>query len=221
LPDGQVEILGRLDDQVKIRGVRVEPAEVATVLSAHANVGNCHVGTIRSDDDELQLVAWVVRAQGCSITANELRAHLTNRLPTAFVPAHFVFLSELPLTPNGKLDRKALPSPESETKSAYTAPRNPMEQQLAEIWREVLKLDRVGVHDNFFDLGGHSLIAMDLVAQIRLTFNVELSLRTVFEMPTIENMAFFLLQRQMQHGGSKKVEELLKELDSVSEELST
>jgi acyl carrier protein len=119
-----------------------------------------------------------------------LRAHVRESLPEYMVPSAFVALDALPLTPNGKLDRKALPAPElASAEDRYVAPRTPVEEVLAEIWAEVLRLERVGVEDSFFDLGGHSLLIMRLLAKIQATFDVELSIRTVFSMPTLEAMA--------------------------------
>jgi acyl carrier protein len=119
-----------------------------------------------------------------------LREHVRRTLPEYMVPASFMVLEQLPLTPNGKLDRKALPAPDHEAGAdRYVAPRTPVEEVLAEIWAEVLDRDRVGVHDSFFDLGGHSLLIMRLLARIQATFNQELSIRTVFAMPTLEALA--------------------------------
>ncbi|HYR10877.1 MAG TPA: phosphopantetheine-binding protein, partial [Longimicrobium sp.] len=118
-----------------------------------------------------------------------LRAHVRQSLPEYMVPAAFVTLDALPLTPNGKLDRKALPAPELASAAEYVAPRTPVEEVLAEIWAEVLRLERVGVHDSFFDLGGHSLLIMRLLAKIQATFDLEISIRAVFSMPTLEAMA--------------------------------
>jgi acyl carrier protein len=135
---------------------------------------------------EKRLVAYVVGA----VEADALRAHLRQSLPEYMVPAAFVFLDALPLTPNGKLDRKALPAPElASAEERYVAPRTPVEEVLAEIWAEVLGLEWVGVHDSFFDLGGHSLLIMRLLAKIQATFDLEISIRTVFSMPTLEAMA--------------------------------
>src|SRR6185312_2549169 len=121
----------------------------------------------------------------------ELRAHLKQSLPEYMVPSAFMVLEALPLTPNGKLDRKALPAPEqgAVVRGEYEAPRTPTEEVLASIWAEVLKLDRVGMHDNFFELGGHSLLAMRVVARVREAFNVELPLRTLFEAPSVGELA--------------------------------
>ena len=137
-------------------------------------------------------MAYVVAAPGCTPSANELRSFLQQKLPEYMVPSAFMFLESLPLTPNGKLDRKALPAPDQtrpELEETFVAPRTPVEETLASIWAGVLKLDKVGIHDNFFDLGGHSLLAMQLISRIRDTFKLDLPLRSLFEAPTIDGLA--------------------------------
>ncbi|HYR08036.1 MAG TPA: phosphopantetheine-binding protein, partial [Longimicrobium sp.] len=135
---------------------------------------------------ETRLVAYVVG----EVEAGALREHLLRELPEYMVPAAFVVLEALPLTANGKLDRKALPAPElASAEETYVAPRTPVEEVLAEIWAEVLRLERVGVHDSFFELGGHSLLIMRLLAHVQATFNLKISIRTVYSMPTLEAMA--------------------------------
>jgi acyl-coenzyme A synthetase/AMP-(fatty) acid ligase/acyl carrier protein len=183
--DGAIEYLGRLDFQVKIRGFRIELGEIEARLAEHPGVRDVVV-MARAGTDEQRLVAYVVG----SVDAEGLRAHLRRSLPEYMVPSAFVVLDALPLTPNGKLDRKSLPAPGNPADTErYVAPRTPVEELLAEIWAEVLRLERVGVHDNFFDLGGHSLLIMRLLAKVQATFDLELSIRTVFSMPTLEAMA--------------------------------
>jgi acyl carrier protein len=184
--DGKLEFVGRVDEQVKIRGFRIEPGEIEAVLTAHAGVHEARVIVREDEPGKQRLVAYVVG----SVDAEELRGHLRESLPEYMVPGAFVVLEALPLTPNGKLDRKALPAPEHAADTdRYVAPRTPVEEVLAEIWAEVLRLERVGVHDSFFDLGGHSLLIMRLLAKIQATFDLEISIRTVFSMPTLEAMA--------------------------------
>jgi acyl-coenzyme A synthetase/AMP-(fatty) acid ligase/acyl carrier protein len=183
---GVLEFLGRLDAQVKVRGFRIEPGEIEAVLRRHPDVVECAVVARTAAAGDMRLVAYVVGAA----EADALRAHVRLSLPEYMVPGAFVSLDALPLTPNGKLDRKALPAPEYAADAGkYVAPRTPAEEVLAEIWAETLRLERVGVHDNFFDLGGHSLLIMRLLARIQGTFDLELSIRTVFAMPTLEAMA--------------------------------
>jgi amino acid adenylation domain-containing protein len=189
LHEGQIQITGRVDDQLKIRGVRVEPAEVAAVLSAEDGVAHGFVGASPGDESDRQLIAWVVLEKGHEIGSNELSSSMASRLPLAFVPSQFVFLDELPLTANGKVDRSALPPPKTDNQSKYIAPRNPMERQLASIWCEVLGIEDVGIHDNFFALGGHSLLAIQIKTRTFERMQVDLSLRLLFEAPTIAELA--------------------------------
>jgi len=138
------------------------------------------------------MVAYVVTADGSGISAHDLRGYLQPKLPDYMVPSAFMFLESLPLTPNGKLDRKVLPAPDHhrpELDDGFTAPTTPVEEILANIWCMVLKLDKVGIHDNFFHLGGHSLLATQVVSRIRSNFAVDLPLRYIFEAPTIAALA--------------------------------
>jgi acyl carrier protein len=184
--DGAIEYLGRLDFQVKVRGFRIELGEIEGALRRGEGVADCVVVAREDVPGEKRLVAYVVGG----VEVDALRAHLRQSLPEYMVPAAFVFLGALPLSANGKLDRRSLPAPElASAEARYVAPRTPAEEVLAEIWAEVLRLERVGVHDNFFDLGGHSLLIMRLLAKIQATFDLEISIRTVFSMPTLEVMA--------------------------------
>ncbi|TDV43067.1 non-ribosomal peptide synthetase, partial [Actinophytocola oryzae] len=182
--DGNLEYLGRADDQVKIRGVRVEPAEVEVVLARHEAVA--HVAAVARQDrsGEHQLVAYVVPAA----PLGDLREYLRERLPDYLVPAAVVTLPALPLTSSGKVDRAALPAPEF-AEAGRMLPRNPQEELLCGLFAEVLGLPEVGVADSFFDLGGHSLLATRLVSRVRAVFGVELSVRAVFEAPTVAGLA--------------------------------
>jgi amino acid adenylation domain-containing protein/non-ribosomal peptide synthase protein (TIGR01720 family) len=196
LPDGNIEFLGRIDQQVKIRGFRIELGEIETVLSQHPDVREA-VALVREDEPGnplagagKRLVAYVVAKQTPSI--EELRSHLKARLPEYMLPAAFVFLAQLPLTPNGKVDRKALPAPSEERPELareYRPPRTQVEQTLVDIWKEILRVERVGTHDNFFELGGHSLLATQVISRIRKAFNSELPLRTLFQAPTVAELA--------------------------------
>ncbi|HEU0053300.1 MAG TPA: phosphopantetheine-binding protein, partial [Longimicrobium sp.] len=184
--DGRLEFIGRVDEQVKIRGFRIEPGEIEAALTAHAGVHEARVIVREDEPGKQRLVAYVVG----EADAEALREHLRLSLPEYMVPGAFVALERIPLTPNGKLDRKALPAPDlASAEDRYVAPRTAVEEVLAEIWAEVLRLERVGVHDSFFDLGGHSLLIMRLLAKVQATFDVEISIRTVFAMPTLEAMA--------------------------------
>ncbi len=218
--DGTLEILGRSDDQVKIRGIRVEPGEIEELLRRHPSVQTCVVVPIVRQEGTW-LAAYVVPRPHADISPALLRSFLTVHLVVAMIPSAFVILDALPIGPNGKVDRKALPITEfsrSEPVQTHVAPRTPVERQLTLIWTEILKLEQVGIHDNFFELGGHSLLATQVVSRIRRDFSVEVPLLTIFETPTIETLALFLLQHQAQAIAADGMEELLAELESISDE---
>ncbi|WP_426414580.1 plipastatin non-ribosomal peptide synthetase PpsC [Bacillus subtilis] len=184
LPDGNVEFLGRTDDQVKIRGYRIEPGEIEAALRSIEGVREAAV-TVRTDSGEPELCAYVEGLQ-----RNEVRAQLERLLPGYMVPAYMIEMEQWPVTPSGKLDRNALPAPggaaDAET---YTAPRNVTEMKLSQLWEDVLKNGPVGIHDNFFDRGGHSLKATALVSRIAKEFDVQVPLKDVFSHPTVEGLA--------------------------------
>lgn len=189
LPDGQIAFLGRIDEQVKIRGYRVEPSEIATVLGQHAAV-RTSVVVAREDEGEKELVAYVVLSPGTKLNAGELRDHLRKRLPDYMVPAEFIAIESVPVTANGKLDRAALPSSNGNGHSeVYVGPRTAVEEELVKILAPLLKLDRIGVNDNFFLLGGHSLLGTQLIARISETFGVDLTLLKLFDHPTVAEMS--------------------------------
>ena len=199
LPDGSIEFLGRADDQVKVRGYRVELGEIEQVLRGHSAVANSTVMLRTDEGTEPRLVAYVVAKQAGyevahaeRLSADTLREWLVTHLPEYMVPSAVVLLDSIPLTANGKIDRNRLPIPGDDTTGAeqkYVAPRNDVETQLAAIWAEVLKKERVGVTDNFLDLGGHSLMAIRVLGKISKTFSVRLPLRTLFDSPTVEQIA--------------------------------
>jgi amino acid adenylation domain-containing protein len=189
LPDGTLEFLGRLDQQVKVRGFRIETGEIEAALAAHPAVRAAAVTVHADATGERSLVAYVA-ADG-ETAAAELRAHLRARLPDYMVPASFVSLAELPLTPNGKVDRRALAAPRAAAAPAaeYVAPRTETEKALAGIWAEVLGVPRVGVNDDFFGTGGHSLRAMQAASRTRDVLQVSVSVRAFFEHPTLGALA--------------------------------
>src|SRR5580704_10387154 len=204
LPDGNIEYLGRIDHQVKLRGFRIELGEIETVLDAHPRVRRSLVMVREDEPGNKQLVAYVVadddsHEAGAEATDNSsttafvavLRRWVAEKLPEFMVPSAFVLSEAMPLSPNGKIDRRALPAPEQarDTAAAYVAPRTPLEETLAQIWRDVLRLDKVGVQDNFFALGGHSLLATQVVSRVRQAAGVELPLRHMFEWQTIAELA--------------------------------
>jgi amino acid adenylation domain-containing protein len=208
LRDGNLEYLGRVDQQVKLRGYRIELGEVENALADHPRVRDAAVACTTNGTGDRRLLACIVSAADSaadrdgevapsnpshSVLVQNLRVHLRQRLPEFMVPDSFVFLDELPRLPNGKVDRQALPRAGGESpqiRDAYVAPGNDTEEALAALWTEVLRVPRVGVHDNFFsDLGGHSLLATQLTSRIRRTFGIEFPLHRLFEAPTIAELA--------------------------------
>jgi amino acid adenylation domain-containing protein len=191
LPDGTVDYLGRVDRQVKIRGFRIEPGEVEVVLAAHPAVAECAVEARRNAAGELALIAWFVPRRSPAPTMVELRSHLQGSLPDPLLPSAYIELDALPRTFNGKLDRAALPEPDAvgSATGGFVPPRTPVEEVLASIWASVLRVERIGATDNFFDLGGHSLTATAATSLVRSTFQVELPTRAIFKEPTLADMA--------------------------------
>ncbi|MEO5727675.1 MAG: condensation domain-containing protein, partial [Byssovorax sp.] len=189
LPNGTLEYLGRADFQVKIRGFRIELGEIEAVLAQHPDVSDAAV-VARDDRGETRLVAYVVPREDRAIATADLRAHLERALPGHMVPAAFVRLDAMPLTPTGKVDRSALPAPEpAADQRGFIAPRGPVEEAIAVIWAELLRLPRVSAHDGFFALGGHSLLATQAAARLRAAFGVEIPLRALFEAPSPAELA--------------------------------
>lgn len=192
LPDGQIEFLGRVDDQIKIRGHRIEPNEITSVLAEHPAIQQSVVVAREHQDGEKSLVGYFVPTPGVRVRASDLKFALRKRLPDYMVPAAFVQLDSLPLTPSGKVDRTALP-PVTSTNfladNTDVAPRTPLEERVAGILAHLLGLENVGAEDNFFMLGGHSLLGTQVIIRLRDTFGIELSLRTIFEAPTVAELA--------------------------------
>ncbi|MEG4028408.1 MULTISPECIES: amino acid adenylation domain-containing protein [unclassified Microcoleus] len=192
LPDGNIEFLGRIDSQVKLRGFRIELGEIEAALSQHSAVREAVVLLLENEPGNQRLVAYVVPARESALSINELRSFLKEKLPDYMVPSALVVIKALPLTANGKIDRRALPAPEAaraDLADTFVAPSTPIEKMLAEIWAELLGLEKVGIYDNFFDLGGHSLLITQLLAKVREIFQVELPLRVLFEAPTVAGLA--------------------------------
>ncbi|MFJ4554411.1 amino acid adenylation domain-containing protein, partial [Streptomyces sp. NPDC088817] len=187
-PDGTLEFAGRADEQVKIRGFRIELGEIETVLGRHETVGQAVVVVRENEEGAKSLVAYVIPADGATVEVPRLRDALAATLPDHMTPAAFVVLDALPLTAHGKLDRKALPAPDF-SPTDWTGPRTPREEILCGLFAEVLGLETVGVHDSFFDVGGDSIMSMRLVTKVRATFGVRLSIRTIFEAPTVAELA--------------------------------
>jgi len=188
-PDGEIECLGRVDFQVKIRGFRIELGEIESALGELPAVQQAVVVAREEDKGDVRLVAYL-RLHGGGLDEQALRAHLRRTLPDYMVPQHFMALDAFPTTPNGKIDRKALPAPESRPAAvAVRGPRTSTEQRLAEIWKMLLKRDGFGVDDDFFDLGGHSLLSVTLLAEIEKQLGAKLGLSHILHSPTIAGLA--------------------------------
>ncbi|MDZ7959049.1 MAG: non-ribosomal peptide synthetase [Aulosira sp. DedQUE10] len=201
LPDGNIEFLGRIDNQVKIRGFRIELGEIEREIAQHPDVRENVVLARQQETGEKQLVAYIVPHQNSKYTHNQLRSFLQQRLPNYMVPSAFVLLESLPLTANGKVDRHKLPAPSRkrpQLEQAYIAPQTDLERQLASILCELLKIDRVGIDDNFFDLGATSISILQVTARVQHELSIELSSVKLFQYSTIGALAKYLLQQNNQ-----------------------
>lgn len=192
LPDGNIEFAGRIDDQVKIRGFRIEANEIETVLGRHPQVNKAVVTAKTLESGDTNLIAYVVPYQETTETASELRRFLSDRLPKYMIPTRFVFLESFPLNPSGKVDRQALPLPDttrSHEKEAFVAASDGLELHLTRIWESLLNIRPIGIRDNFFDMGGHSLLAVRLLTEVEKRMGIHLSVASLFQGPTIEKLA--------------------------------
>ena len=192
LRGGEIEFLGRLDDQVKVRGHRIELGEIESAIAQHPGVRAAAVAAREDAPADRRLVAYLVCEPGAEPTDSEMRALLRRSVPEYMVPSAFVRLERLPLTPSGKVNRQSLPAPDKTRRgieTTFAAPRTPIEEMLVGIWKQVLDLDCVGIHDNFFDLGGHSVLATQVFSRIREQLQVALPLHHLFEQPNIQALA--------------------------------
>lgn len=205
LPDGNVEFVGRMDDQVKVRGFRIELGEVEAQLAGIPSVRDCAVIAVADGNGQHQLCAYFTA--DASLTVRSIREQLAGALPGYMIPSTFVQVERMPLTTSGKIDRKALPAPEAGMNhgTEYVAPHTDVEQMLASIWQEVLDLPQVGIHDDFFMLGGHSLKVLELVRKIQLATGIELPIRTVLDCPTIEEQALELMKAELETGQDQPI----------------
>ncbi|HEX8692394.1 MAG TPA: phosphopantetheine-binding protein, partial [Longimicrobium sp.] len=196
--DGALEFVGRTDFQVKVRGFRIEPREIEARLLEHPGVREAVVVAREDGPGEKRLVAYYAGAAD-AVEADVLRSHLVECLPEHMVPAAYVRLEALPLTPNGKVDRRALPAPEEDAYAAraYEPPASRTEAALAEVWAEVLGVERVGRNDHFFELGGHSILASKLALRIRQDLEADVALSDVFEAPVLSALAQRVLDAQL------------------------
>lgn len=197
LSDGTIEYLGRIDQQVKIRGFRIELGEIESALSSHAAIREAAVLSKQDASGGKYLAAYVVANQGHEIVLRDVREFLQQRLPDYMIPSAFVILEAMPFTPNGKLDRRALPEPDATNvgrKTALVPPRNAIEETLADIWKHALGQERIGIHDTFFDAGGHSLLTIKVLTDIQKTWGIRIPVHQFFETPTIAGLAQRLRQ---------------------------
>lgn len=195
--DGTIEYLGRLDNQVKLRGFRIELGEIEAHLGEHQAIQECVVLVREDVPGDRRLVAYIVPHKGAQFTSTDLRAFLQTTLPSYMLPAAFVTVDTLPLTPNGKVDRRALlalDATQAEHGTNVASPRTPLEQTLVEIWKNVLSIEHVGLYDNFFDLGGHSLLLVRVRSHLQETLQRTLSMTDLFKYPTISALVQFLAQ---------------------------
>ncbi|ACC81024.1 non-ribosomal peptide synthetase [Nostoc punctiforme] len=193
--DGNLEYLGRIDNQIKLRGFRIELGEIESILLQHPLVKEA-IATLYKTESNQSLIAYVTGIN--NDLSRQLKNHLKSRLPDYMIPAQIIILDQLPLTPNGKIDRKALPAPNGVIEGLYESPRNEVEQKLTQVWCAVLERQEIGIHDNFFDLGGHSLLAIKLLNNIQQVFEQQLSLSSLFQNPTIAQLAEQLCNTEVQ-----------------------
>jgi len=220
MPDGCLEHLGRKDFQVKIRGHRIEIEEIETAVVDHPAVKDCAV-VAREEQSGQRLVAYWTPRRRPAPAVTELRRFLAQRLPDYMIPSVFLMLDTLPRTPTGKVDRRALPAPDNsrpELHTSFVAPRTPVEKELAKIWANVLSLDQVGIHDSFFDLGGHSLAATRVVSRVIKEFQMEIPLRSLFEAPTAAEMAAVITENQAKRLSESDLTRILSDLEKLTEQ---
>lgn len=222
LPDGNVEFIGRIDHQVKIRGFRIELGEIETVLAQHPAIREVVVIVREDRPGDKRLAAYIIpedeQISRSTSSENEFRSFVRKHLPEYMVPSHYTILNKLPLTPNGKINRRALPKPDQtrrEGESDFVPPRNAVEERLAEMWVELLALESVGVYDDFFDLGGHSLLVPKLSSEIFKVFEIELSLKSLFATPILADLALLIVQKKAQRVDRDIIVHLLSELSEI------
>ena len=220
-PKGFVECIGRNDSQVKVRGFRIELGEIESVLNDYDSVSKAAVIVWEESPGDHKLAAYYETSAEPKPGNSELRGFLRTKLPEYMVPSYFISMDSMPLTPNGKIDRKALPAPNTHEVSSelpFEPPRTPTEQLVAEVWAEVLKIEKIGIHDNFFDLGGHSLQATRVTTRLNQQTNLDIPLRTFFENPTIEELSLAITELQVSQEDDQDVMRMIEELEDLSEE---
>jgi amino acid adenylation domain-containing protein len=221
LPSGDIEYLGRIDQQVKIRGFRIELGEIENVLAQHPDVREAVVQVNTAPQAERRLVAYLVPQNGHLPAHPQLHAYLKERLPEYMIPAAFVSMDRMPLTSNGKIDRQALPKADfsrPEETVDFTEARTALEREVAAAWKEVLALERVGIHDNFFEIGGHSLLATRVIISLRANLGLNFSLRLLFENPTVAGMARALIEPLIDHMDEQETIRIVEEVESLTDD---
>lgn len=220
--DGNLDFLGRVDFQVKVRGYRIELGEIETILSRHESVREAVIVAREDVPGDKRLVAYLLAQSGKEASPAVLREYLLQQLPEYMVPSHFAVLEKFPLTPNKKVDRKALPAPmliKHDSETVRSAPQSPIEATLLEIWQKVLHMPKVGTDENFFDLGGNSLIAVALIGEIRAVFNVDLPLISLFRAPTVEGLAHQIEVSQTEQTNTDDLAAMIEQLQLSEEEV--
>jgi acyl carrier protein len=223
LPDGNIDFIGRTDHQVKVRGFRIELGEIESVLNQNQSLKE-GVVILREDiPGDKRLIAYLVPGNGNerALDTVEIRNFMREKLPEYMIPTAFVQLDKIPRTLIGKVDRKALPAPDNDRAELireYIAPRNPVEEMIANLWAETLGVERVGMNDNFFDLGGHSLMATQIVTRLKKSFHVDIPLRNLFEAPTVANLALSIAEAQAEEIDNAQLDQMLDELEGLSDE---
>jgi amino acid adenylation domain-containing protein len=217
---GEIEYLGRVDHQVKIRGFRIELGEIEALLAKQINVRGAAVAAHEDAMGDKRLVAYVTVEDGQPLSMTELRNALAQELPEYMLPGAVMQLEQLPLTPNGKLDRQALPAPDRQAVATreYEAPQGEVEQAVAAVWQELLGLERVGRRDHFFELDGHSLLAVRMITRLRQACHVDIPLAALFKAPELAAFAQLVLSRQVETFLGKDIQAIQQELDSLSED---
>jgi len=219
--DGDIEYLGRIDKHVKVRGFRIELGEIESALLQYSGVREAVVVAREDAPGEKRIVSYLVSEPDGELSVSKLSDHLKAKLPEYMIPAAFIRVEALPLTANGKLDSRALPPPDritAEMSKDYVAPRNAIEKVLAGNWGEVLGIERIGIDDDFFELGGHSLLATQLVSRLRDAFEIELSIRSLFEAPTVARFAATVIENHPDRAMIEETAELLLNVSMLSDE---
>jgi len=221
LPDGTLDFMGRIDFQVKIRGFRIELGEIENALQQMPAISRAVVTAFDTPQDVKALAAYFTTVNNEPLDSAPIRSFLEERLPDYMVPALFMRLDKMPVDPSGKINRRLLPEADLskiEVKTEYVAPRTPTEEKLCDMMKEVLHIERVGIKDSFFDLGGHSMMATQVVSRIREEFDVELSLRVLFENPTAEGIAQALIEAESETQDAESLDAMLSEIENLSDE---